>query len=86
MDSPTPANAEVSVTLGVDTHKDAHVGVALDGVLGRHLGGLSVPATTAQATRGRSGGLEDSVLSSTPEWRLRAPSARGSPASCGPRR
>jgi transposase len=46
MDSPTPANAEVSVTLGVDTHKDAHVAVALDG-LGRHLGGLSVPATTA---------------------------------------
>src|SRR5215216_4830738 len=46
MDSPTSPNAEVSVTLGVDTHKDAHVAVALDG-LGRHLGGLSVPATTA---------------------------------------
>jgi hypothetical protein len=34
------ANAEVSVTLGVDTHKDVHVSVALDG-LGRHLGTLS---------------------------------------------
>jgi transposase len=40
------ANTEVSVTLGVDTHKDVHVSVALDG-LGRHLGTLSVPATTA---------------------------------------
>jgi transposase len=38
------ARAEVSVTLGVDTHKDAHVAVALDG-LGRRLGSLSVPAT-----------------------------------------
>ena len=40
------ARADVSVTLGVDTHKDAHVAVALDG-LGRRLGSLSVPATPA---------------------------------------
>ncbi len=33
-----------TITLGVDTHKDAHVGVALDG-LGRRQGTLSVPAT-----------------------------------------
>lgn len=37
-------SAEVAVTLGVDTHKDAHVAVALDG-LGRHLGTISVPNT-----------------------------------------
>jgi transposase len=35
-----------AITLGVDTHKDIHVGVALDGV-GRHQGTLSVPANPA---------------------------------------
>jgi transposase len=34
------------ITLGVDTHKDTHVAVALDG-LGRRLGTLSVPAIPA---------------------------------------
>jgi len=34
------------VTLGVDTHQDAHLGVALD-QLGRRLGHLSVPTTVA---------------------------------------
>jgi transposase len=38
-------NTEV-ITLGVDTHKDIHVAVALDG-LGRRLGTLSVPAIPA---------------------------------------
>jgi transposase len=33
------------VILGVDTHLDAHVAVALDG-LGRRLGELTVPTTT----------------------------------------
>ncbi len=37
-------SAEIAVTLGVDTHKDAHVAVALDG-LGRYLGAVSVPTT-----------------------------------------
>jgi len=37
-------SAEIAVTLGVDTHKDAHVAVALDG-LGRQLGVVSVPTT-----------------------------------------
>jgi transposase len=34
------------ITLGVDTHKDIHVAVGLDG-LGRRLGTLSVPTTPA---------------------------------------
>jgi transposase len=33
-----------AITLGVDTHKDAHVAVALDG-LGRRQGTLSIPTT-----------------------------------------
>jgi transposase len=45
MDLGESADAKVSVTLGVDTHKDTHVAVALDG-LGRRLGTLSVPTTT----------------------------------------
>ena len=40
-----PTNTEV-IILGVDTHKDIHVAVALDG-LGRRLGTLSVPAIPA---------------------------------------
>jgi transposase len=40
-----PINAG-GITLGVDTHKDTHVAVALDG-LGRRLGHLSIPTTTA---------------------------------------
>ena len=40
-----PTNTEV-ITLGVDTHKDIHVALALDG-LGRRLGTLSVPAIPA---------------------------------------
>jgi hypothetical protein len=40
---PTDAQA---ITLGVDTHKDVHVAVALDGI-GRHRGTLSVPANLA---------------------------------------
>ncbi len=38
----TVPQQEVRVTLGVDTHEDVHVAVALD-QLGRYLGGLSVP-------------------------------------------
>jgi transposase len=34
------------ITVGVDTHKDIHVAVALDG-LGRHLGTLNVPTSLA---------------------------------------
>ncbi len=39
-----PNRGTTAVTLGVDTHLDRHVAVALDG-LGRRLGELSVPAT-----------------------------------------
>src|SRR5829696_3212700 len=41
----TPTGA-ATITLGVDTHKDFHVGVALDG-LGRSQGTLSVAANLA---------------------------------------
>jgi transposase len=50
-------SVETNVILGVDTHKDNHVAVALDG-LGRHLGILSVPTTTA-GYRKLSDGPED---------------------------
>jgi transposase len=50
MESSTLPNAEVSVTLGVDTHKDAHVAVALDEI-GRHRGAMSVPATITSYRR-----------------------------------
>ena len=41
----SPESAEVEVVLGVDTHLDFHVAVALDN-LGRRLGELAVPTTT----------------------------------------
>lgn len=41
-----PATSTEVITLGVDTHKDIHVAVALDG-LGRRLGTLSVPTSPA---------------------------------------
>jgi len=39
-------SVETKITLGVDTHKDTHVAVALD-ELGRHMGTLSIPTNTA---------------------------------------
>jgi transposase len=41
-----PTTSAEVITLGVDTHKDVHVAVALDG-LGRRLGTLSVPTIPA---------------------------------------
>jgi transposase len=41
----SPESAEVEVVLGVDTHLEFHVAVALD-TLGRRLGELTVPTTT----------------------------------------
>jgi hypothetical protein len=41
-----PNSSGTSVTLGVDTHADVHVTVALD-QLGRRLGTLAVPSTPA---------------------------------------
>jgi transposase len=46
MDSLSSPDAQMLVSLGVDTHSDAHVGVVLNR-LGRRLGTLSVPATAA---------------------------------------
>jgi transposase len=42
--SSVPTTSAEVVTVGVDTHKDVHVAVALDG-LGRRLGTLSVPTS-----------------------------------------
>jgi transposase len=39
-------SSEVTITIGVDTHKDVHVAVAID-ALGRRLDELAVPATLA---------------------------------------
>ncbi len=50
MNPSTLSSAEVAVTVGVDTHKDVHVAVALD-ELGGYLDTLSVPATRAGARR-----------------------------------
>ncbi len=78
MDPAEFAGNEGFVTLGVDTHKDAHVAVALDG-LSRRLGELSVPATAKgykallDWARGH-GALE------RPESRGRGPSGLDSPA------
>jgi transposase len=46
MDLPIRTDVESFVIVGVDTHADAHVAVALDG-LGRRLGHKTVPATEA---------------------------------------
>jgi transposase len=46
MDTFAPSDVEALVTLGVDTHADVHVGVALDR-LGKRLGSKSVPTTEA---------------------------------------
>ena len=46
MDLPIRTDEETFVILGVDTHADAHVAVALDG-LGRRLGHTTVPSTEA---------------------------------------
>ncbi len=46
MPMPARSDAEVPVTVGVDTHLDLHVAVALDH-LGRRLGELTVPTTEA---------------------------------------
>jgi transposase len=41
----SPEGTDIEVVLGVDTHLDFHVAVALDN-LGRRLGELAVPTTT----------------------------------------
>jgi hypothetical protein len=48
MPLPAPSDSELLVTLGVDTHSDVHVAVALD-QLGRRLGAVTVATTPAGA-------------------------------------
>ncbi len=45
MPAPNPDVTVPIITVGVDTHKDVHVAVALD-ALGRRLGDLQIPTTT----------------------------------------
>ena len=54
MDAERP-DTEAEVILGVDTHLDVHVAVAVDH-LGRRLGESSVPTTVRRVTRGSSAG------------------------------
>jgi transposase len=44
--APAPVTPSTGIVVGVDTHSDVHVAVALDG-LGRRLGELAVPTTLA---------------------------------------
>ena len=60
IDAESP-DTEVAVILGVDTHLDFHVAVAVDH-LGRRLGESSVPTTARRATRAWSVGLKASAL------------------------
>ncbi len=71
------------ITMGVDTHKNIHVAVALDG-LGRRLGTLNVPTSLAGykelvAWANGFGPLERAGVEGTDSF------GSGSPASCGPR-
>ncbi len=64
------------VVLGVDTHLDAHVAVALDS-LGRRLGELSVPTTKKGYSRASSPGRRVSGSCAAPGWRAPAATAPG---------
>ena len=44
--APAPVTPATGIVVGVDTHSDIHLAVALDG-LGRRLGELAVPTTLA---------------------------------------
>jgi len=82
MDPFVPSDAEALVTLGVDTHADVHVCVALDR-LGRRLGNKSVPtkqAGYAELVGWRRGSVPWTASAS----RAAAASAWGSRVSCGP--
>jgi hypothetical protein len=67
------------VVLGVDTHLDAHVAVALDG-LGRRLGELSY-RRPGRATSASSPGRKASDPCGALAWRVRAATAPGWPAT-----
>jgi hypothetical protein len=44
-EKPNTEDTEVAVILGVDTHLDFHTAMAVDHLLGRRLGELSIPTT-----------------------------------------
>ena len=67
--SESPATAS-EVILGIDTHLEVHVAVALDG-LGRRLGELNVP-TTVKGYQKLLYWAEGSVLCAVPVWKERA--------------
>jgi hypothetical protein len=65
------------VVLGVDTHLDVHLAVALDH-LGRRLSTFSVPRPS-RATRASSPGQQVSDPSGAPEWKVPAATEPDSP-------
>jgi transposase len=71
---PCLLDAEVRVTLGIDTHSDVHVAVALD-QLGRRLGACTVAATPAGSREllgwaSRFGPIEQVGSEGTSSWGL----------------
>ena len=72
-ESPTTVS---EVILGIDTHKDVHVAVALN-QLGRRLGELTV-RPPRRAMRNSSAGRRASALCAAPVWKVRAAMEPGS--------
>ncbi|WP_331773676.1 hypothetical protein [Embleya sp. NBC_00888] len=64
---------EVLVTVGVDTHVDVHVAVALD-QFGRRLDGLSIP-TTGHGHKRLPAGFAGWEPRTGSGWRARVPTA-----------
>jgi len=83
MDPFVPSDAEALVTLGVDTHADVHVCVALDR-LGRRLGNKSVPTKQAGYAELVGWAEEFGALETASASRAAPASAWGSRVSCGP--
>ena len=69
-----------NVVLGVDTHLDFHVAVALDG-LGRRLGELAVPTSRDGYERLVSWAGKASDPCGAPAWRVPAAMAPGWPGT-----
>jgi hypothetical protein len=70
-----PDDVIEKVVLGVDTHLDVHVAVALDG-LSRRLGELAVP-TTQKGYESSSLGRKASAGSEAQAWKAPAATAQG---------
>jgi hypothetical protein len=77
------ATSAEAVFLGVDTHLDLHVAVALD-QLGRRLGALTVPTTAMGYKSLLSWAGKASGLCGAPAWREPAAMALDSPATSRP--